>query len=125
MRRALLGSIARCIPYFYRDASPAAILAPSPAAILSFLLPPRYSGSLELLSLVTLVHNLGAEVLLAYQQVRAGHLHLLAEPIDPHAYRRARRDLENLERPARQRRSFVRHLDRHLSDLLSRWLAPS
>lgn len=32
------------------------------------------------------------------------------------AYHRARQKLEDLERPARQRRSFVRHL----SDLLSR-----
>jgi hypothetical protein len=71
----------------------------------------------------SLVYNLGDEVLLAFHQVRAGRLDPLAEPIDPVAFRRARLKLVDKELPARRRRSFVRHLGRHLSDILSRWLA--
>jgi hypothetical protein len=73
----------------------------------------------------SLVHNLGDEVLLAYHQVRTGHLDLLASPIDPQAYRQTRQKLSDMERPARLRRSSVRHLDRHLSDILSRWMGAS
>jgi hypothetical protein len=71
----------------------------------------------------SLVYNLGDEVLLAFHQVRAGHLDPLAEPIDPVAFRQTRQQLDDKELPARQRRSFVRYLGRHLSDILSRWLA--
>jgi hypothetical protein len=71
----------------------------------------------------SLVHNLDAEVLLAWHQVRAGHADHLGEGIDLDAYRRARQALRQQEQPARQRRSFVRHLDHHLDHLLARWLA--
>jgi hypothetical protein len=74
---------------------------------------------------LSVVHNLGAEFLLAYHQVRSGRVDLLADPIDPQAYRSARQRLDQMERPARQRRSYVRYLDRHLDNLLSRWLTPS
>lgn len=73
----------------------------------------------------SLVYNLGDEYMLAYHQVRAGQLDLLAEPIDPQAYRSARQKLDELEQPARRRRSSVRHLDRHLSDILSGWFGSS
>lgn len=71
----------------------------------------------------SLVHNLGDEFLLAYQQVTAGSLDLLAEPIDPQAYRQARDKLKEQEQPARQRRSFVRRLSFHLNEILTRWRA--
>ena len=71
----------------------------------------------------SLVHNLGDEFLLAYQQVTVGRLDVLAAPIDPQAYRQARGKLKDDEKPARQRRSSVRRLGFHLKQIVSRWMA--
>lgn len=71
----------------------------------------------------SLATNLGAELLLAWHQVRCGRAPMLAVPIDPQAHRTARADIALMEQPARERRSWVRSLSRRLSGLLSRWLA--
>jgi hypothetical protein len=72
----------------------------------------------------SLATNLGAELLLAWHQVRSGLAPGSEQPVDPQAHRRARAELARLEQPARERRSWVRNLGRRLASLLPRWRAP-
>ena len=71
----------------------------------------------------SLATNLGAEVLMAWHQVRSGLTPDPQQPIDPQAHRTARAELDRLEQPARERRSWVRNPGRRLAALLSRWRA--
>jgi hypothetical protein len=69
----------------------------------------------------SLATNLGAELLLAWHQVRSGLTPGPEQPVDPQAHRMARVELDRLEQPARLRRSWVRNLSRRLAGLLSLW----
>jgi hypothetical protein len=73
----------------------------------------------------SLATNLGAELLLAWHQVLSGRAPAPDSPIDPIAHRKARAELNRLEQPARERRSWVRNLGRRLAGLFSRWRVPS
>jgi hypothetical protein len=73
----------------------------------------------------SLATNLGAELLVAWHQVRMGLSPALEQTIDPQAHREARAELHRLEQPSRERRSWVRNLGRRLAGLLSRWLGSS
>jgi hypothetical protein len=73
----------------------------------------------------SLATNLGAELLLAWHQVRSGRAPTLDNPIDPLAHRKTRAEVDRMEQPARERRSWARNLTRRLAGLLSRWRAPS
>ena len=70
----------------------------------------------------SLATNLGAELLIAWHQVRSGGAPTLEVPIDPQAHKKARDDLARLEQPARERRSWVRNLGSRLAGLLTRWM---
>ena len=72
----------------------------------------------------SVVGNLGAEFLIAWQQVRrSAKGKQFPWSIDLPAYQKARAELEALEQPARQRRSFLRDPGHHLLRLLDRWLS--
>jgi hypothetical protein len=73
----------------------------------------------------SLATNLGAELLVAWHQVRGGLSPGLEQSIDPQAHREVRAELHRLEQPARERRSWVRNLGRRLAGLLSRWMGSS
>jgi hypothetical protein len=70
------------------------------------------------------VTNLGAQALMALQQVRTQDpLETFPGPINLSAYQKARAELDELERPARQRRSYLRDQAKHLVALLDRWFS--
>ena len=72
----------------------------------------------------SVVTNLGAEVLMALHQVRARDNNtVFPPPIDLHAYQTARAELDQHERPARLRRSWLRDQGTYLVSLLDRWLS--
>jgi hypothetical protein len=72
----------------------------------------------------SVVTNLGAEVLMALHQVRQGDKGAqFPESIDLPAYQKARAELEQMERPARLRRSWLRDQGKRLVSLLDRWLS--
>lgn len=70
----------------------------------------------------TVVANLGAEPLLALQQLRAGGALEIAPQHAPEDFNTARRSIALSEAPAIRRRSMVRHLGRHLDRLRANWL---
>lgn len=72
----------------------------------------------------SVVANLGAEPLLAFQQLRQpGAVRLLPAPGQSAAsFRAARSKIADIEAPAIRRRSMVRHLDVHLERLSNEWL---
>ena len=74
----------------------------------------------------TVVANLGAEPLLAFQQLRQpGAMQLLSTPRQsPADFHAARARIAQAELPAIRRRSIVRHLDDHLERLRSGWFRP-
>lgn len=72
----------------------------------------------------TVVANLGAEPLLALQQLRAGGTLEISLQHAPAHFHTARRNLAGSEAPAIRRRSMVRHLGRHLDRLRANWLGP-
>jgi len=70
------------------------------------------------------VTNLGAEALMALQQMRKQNpSETFPGPINLSAYQKARAELDELERPARQRRSYLRDQGKHLVALLERWFS--
>lgn len=72
----------------------------------------------------TVIANLGAEPLLAFQQLRAtGTLKFALQPA-PKQFLAARRAIAVSEVPGIRRRSMVRYLDRHVERLRSNWLSP-
>jgi hypothetical protein len=74
----------------------------------------------------SLATNLGAELIVAWHQVRVGRSPSLEQTlVDPQAHRAARAEIDRLEQPARERRSWVRNLGHRLASLLSRWMATS
>ena len=73
----------------------------------------------------SLATNLGAELLVAWHHVRGGRSPALEQTVDPQAYRKARAELDRLEQPARECRSWIRNLGSCLARLLTRWMAPS
>ena len=70
----------------------------------------------------TVVANLGAEPLLALQQMRQPSAMQVAPLHSPADFEQARRKIAVNEAPAIRRRSLVRHFDRHLHRLRSDWL---
>lgn len=72
----------------------------------------------------SVIANLGGEVLMALHQVRtAENGASVPANIDQAAYQTAREELEQLEGPARLRRSYLRDQGRHLVNLLDRWFS--
>lgn len=66
--------------------------------------------------------NLGPELLVAFHGARE----LVRElDIDPDAFDAARARIDEVERPIRQRRSYVRNLELNLGRLLARWRGDS
>jgi hypothetical protein len=72
----------------------------------------------------SLAQNLGTPFLLAIHGAPKAAARLREQPIDLDAYRNARAALKAAETPARRRRSYVRHLDRHLQRLVPSWHPP-
>ena len=68
----------------------------------------------------SLAQNLGGHLLKAYGAARRSGLPAVVDGADLAAFRRARRELDAAEAPARQRRSYVRNLDGHLARLVAR-----
>jgi hypothetical protein len=72
----------------------------------------------------SVVTNLGEEVLVAFQQVQRAPTGIeVPEPLDRTAYRKVRADLDQMEQPARLRRSKIRNPGKHIRELLDRWNA--
>jgi hypothetical protein len=70
------------------------------------------------------VTNLGAEALMALQQMRQQDPpETFPGPINLSEYQKARAQLDELERPARKRRSYLRDPGKHLVALLDRWFS--
>ena len=65
--------------------------------------------------------NLAEEVLMALHGVRTGKP--FPAVIDLPAYQKARSELDQLEQPARRRRSYLRDPGKTLVDLLDRWFS--
>lgn len=72
----------------------------------------------------SLAQNLGAPFLLAVHGASKAAVRLREQPVNLGAYRNARAALADAEAPARRRRSYVRHLDRHLERIVSSWQPP-
>jgi hypothetical protein len=69
----------------------------------------------------SVAQNLGPEILVAYHSARTLGERLKHIEIDPAEYARARAQIEEMERPIRRRRSYVRHLEHNLERAFSRW----
>jgi hypothetical protein len=72
----------------------------------------------------SVVANLGAEPLLAYQQLQdpeQGQL-LAAGKSTAEEFQRERQRIRDLEQPGIRRRSMTRHLDKHIERLRRAWL---
>jgi hypothetical protein len=74
----------------------------------------------------SIAHNLGADALMAYQQVRRPDAapSVRAPTATPADFCSARAKLNRQEAPAIRRRSMVRHFKRHVDRLRRAWLGP-
>jgi hypothetical protein len=67
--------------------------------------------------------NLGPEILMAYAGAGDQRAKIEALKFTAEEYERARARIDEAERPIRQRRSYVRHLEDNLVRLMDRWTA--
>jgi hypothetical protein len=72
----------------------------------------------------SIAQNLGAPFLLAVHGASKAAARLRNQAVNLDAYKDALAALADAEAPARRRRSYVRHLDRHLERIVSSWQPP-